>query len=49
MDLYKNKSIVNGGFPTVLVFTDYEKVEEKKDEKLKKKKDEEEDKEAKAQ
>lgn len=44
MELYKNKSIVNGGFPTVLVYTDYEKTEEKKDEKIKKKKDEEEDK-----
>lgn len=40
LDLYKNKSIVNGGYPAVLVYVDYEKVEDKKDEKVKKKKDE---------
>ena len=26
LDLYKNKSIVNGGYPAVLVYTDYEKL-----------------------
>jgi len=26
LDMYKNKSIVNGGYPAVLVYTDYEKV-----------------------
>lgn len=41
MDLYKNRFIVNGGTPAVLVYGDYDKVEDKKDDKTKKKKEEE--------
>lgn len=50
MEWYRNRSVVNGGYPTVLVYGEYEKVEEKKEEKTKKRaKEEEEEKNAKPQ
>lgn len=36
MEWYRNRSVVNGGYPMVLVYGEYEKVEEKKEEKTKK-------------
>jgi DNA polymerase sigma len=48
MEWYRNRSVVNGGYPMVLVYGEYEKVEEKKEEKTKKRaKEEEEEKAAK--